>query len=238
VWRDSGIRLGGIQKTSLIDYPGKLSCVLFVTGCNFHCPYCHNPELVRNKTTPPTAPTAEYVNRFLWERREFLDGVVISGGEPTLHTGLFSLCRYIKTLGYPIKIDTNGSRPEVLARLLGDGLVDYVAMDVKTDPGAYRPQITREDVRDAVCRSIRLIRKAGIHHEFRTTCVGPFVGPAVMEILSRLLAGCERYVLQEYQETRVLDPDFMQHKAKPLTRADMEHLKTIVAPHVGLCTIR
>ncbi|MBW1769313.1 MAG: anaerobic ribonucleoside-triphosphate reductase activating protein, partial [Deltaproteobacteria bacterium] len=124
---------GGLQKSSLIDYPGKLSCVLFLSGCNFDCPYCHNPGLVKGRFSDHAQFEEKTVYDFLEKRRGFLDGVVVSGGEPTLQKDLVSLCEKLKEMGYPVKLDTNGSRPQVLRSLIDEGLVDYIAMDIKTD---------------------------------------------------------------------------------------------------------
>ena len=175
---------GGLQKNSLIDFPGKISCVLFTLGCNFDCPYCHNPELI--KTHPPT-PTfdQQWVYDFLEKRRHFLDGVVISGGEPTLQTDLEKVCCRIKEMGFPVKIDSNGSRPKVLERLIGAGLVDYLAMDIKTDPARYAPLIQKRCSPETIHRSIRIIMEAGIDYEFKTTCIRPLIDTAVIETIAR-----------------------------------------------------
>ena len=133
------MRIGGLQKNSLIDYPGKVSCVLFLSGCNFDCPYCHNPDLVRGSLSCHPFLDEKAVYEFLKRRKRFLDGVVISGGEPTLNKNLFRLCEKIKQIGYPLKLDTNGSQPQVIKRLINEGLVDYIAMDIKTDPLHYSP---------------------------------------------------------------------------------------------------
>jgi len=135
---------GGLQKNSLIDYPGKISCVLFATGCNFSCPYCHNPQLARGCRDDATVFDEKTAYDFLERRKGFLEGVVISGGEPTLQKDLPAVCEKIKEMGYPVKLDTNGSRPQVLKRLLDDALVDYVAMDIKTDPANYNPLIQKD----------------------------------------------------------------------------------------------
>ncbi|MBR9981399.1 MAG: anaerobic ribonucleoside-triphosphate reductase activating protein, partial [Desulfatitalea sp.] len=127
--------LAGLQKNSLIDFPGRVSCVAFVTGCNFACPYCHNPMLARGAY--PQRITVPQLLDFLLPRRKLIDGVVISGGEPTLHPGLPDLCRAIRNAGMAVKLDTNGSRPAVLDRLIHLGLVDFVAMDIKTAPASY-----------------------------------------------------------------------------------------------------
>ena len=128
---------GGMQKNSMIDYPGKISCVLFACGCNFSCPYCHNPQLARGCKDNMNAFNEKTASDFLEGRKGFLEGVVISGGEPTLQADLPAVCEKIKGMGYPVKLDTNGSRPQVLKRLLNDALVDYIAMDIKTDPLKY-----------------------------------------------------------------------------------------------------
>ena len=135
------MNFGGIQKNSFIDYPGKLSCVIFLSGCNFNCPYCHNPSLVKGSAECPASLRGDGLYGFLESRRDFLDGVVISGGEPTLQKNLVKLCETIKGLGYSVKLDTNGSRPGDLKHLIDSGLVDYIAMDIKTDPENYNPLI-------------------------------------------------------------------------------------------------
>ena len=137
---------GGLQKNSLIDYPGKVSCVLFLSGCNFDCPYCHNPDLAKDSSLCPVLLDEKAVFDFLQRRKGFLDGVVISGGEPTLQKDLLVLCKKIKELGYLIKLDTNGSRPQVIKRLIDEGLVDYIAMDIKTDPFHYSPLIAKSQI--------------------------------------------------------------------------------------------
>ena len=132
------MNFGGLQKNSLIDYPGKVSCVIFMTGCNFNCPFCHNPSLVKGDMECPASLKGAGLYEFLESRKSFLDSVVISGGEPTLQKNLVKLCETIKKLGYSIKLDTNGSRPEELKRLIKEGLIDYIAMDIKTDPSNYK----------------------------------------------------------------------------------------------------
>ena len=168
--------LGGLQKNSLIDYPGKVSCVLFTSGCNFRCPYCHNPSLVVSVEKGKKEHIEEKAAMdFLHRRRGLLDGVVISGGEPTLHGDLFGLCRKIKQMGYPIKLDTNGSRPEMLTALIGEDLVDYIAMDIKTLPEYYGRYIKKGFDPQPLLSSIRLIMKSEKPYEFRTTCVNPII---------------------------------------------------------------
>ena len=152
---------GGIQKSSLIDFPGKVACVLFLSGCNFRCPYCHNPELVLGKPAAVPSLEEDAVFAMLETRRGFLDGVVISGGEPTLDPGLPTLCKTIRGMGFSVKLDTNGSRPYVLSRLMEDGLIDYVAMDLKTVPDQYAPHFWKNGRPADILKSIQLILTAG-----------------------------------------------------------------------------
>ena len=163
------MHFGGMQKNSLIDYPGKLSSVIFCSGCNFDCPFCHNPALARGSAACPADLTASNIHTFLKQRQGFLDGVVISGGEPTLPTDLEDFCRQIKEFGFPVKLDTNGSRPEVLERLIDQKLVDYIAMDLKTDPVLYSAYIKTGYGPDSILDSIRILMASGIDYEFRTT---------------------------------------------------------------------
>lgn len=228
--------IGGLHKSSFIDYPEKVSCVLFVTGCNFDCPYCHNPDLVKEAVPAPLS------RRELWEflesRRGLLDGVVISGGEPTLHAGLVSLCRKIKRLGYPIKIDTNGSRPLILKELIDKKLVDYIAMDIKTDPYRYAPLIQPTSHPEALLASIQTIMASTLSHEFRTTCLTPFVSRDIMESITRHIEGAMLYVLQRFRPKRVLHPEFFQGVDRQIDDDEMIALQSIAQPRVQRCIIR
>ena len=141
------MRFGGLQKYSLIDFPGKVSCVLFLSGCNFDCPYCHNPDLVRGEQLCSSSKDEAEIYAFLERRKGLLDGVVISGGEPTLVEDLAPLCEKIKGMGYPVKMDTNGSRPKVIKRLTDESLVDYIAMDIKTAPSRYATLVKKAFLR-------------------------------------------------------------------------------------------
>jgi len=181
--------IGGLQKSSLIDYPGKLSSVIFFSGCNFDCPYCHNPELARGCATCPGDLTIANICDFLKQRQGFLDGVVVSGGEPTLQNDLADFCKRVKGFGYPLKLDTNGSRPRVLEHLIDEKLVDYVAMDLKTDPVLYKSYIKSDCGPDPILASIRILMESGIDYEFRTTCVKPIVTLETIENMSHLIQG-------------------------------------------------
>jgi pyruvate formate lyase activating enzyme len=175
---------------------------------------------------------------FLEERRGFLDGVVISGGEPTLHQDLPDLCSGVKSLGYPVKLDTNGSRPLMLRRLIRARLVDYLAMDIKTDPWRYEGCIANGFDGSALLASLRLIMESGLDYEFRTTCVKPLVTPGAIESIVRLIQGCRRYALQPFRENVILHPEFFNGVDPACSFEEMAHLKHIAEPWVQTCMVR
>jgi pyruvate formate lyase activating enzyme len=232
--------VGGIQKNSFIDFPGKVSAVLFLSGCNFRCPYCHNPELVKGRSDCPACLNETSILEFLKKRKGFLDGVVISGGEPTIHLELFTLCEKIKSSGFPIKIDTNGSRPEVIQKLIKEGLVDYIAMDIKTDPFKYFSFTNVGFNPDDILKSIQIIMKSSIDYEFRTTCIKPLVNADVIQNISRLIDGSMLYALQHFRNDKVLQPDFFrfQADARGLSNSEMALLQSIAKHWVQSCIVR
>ena len=165
------MKIVGIQKLTLLDYPGKVACTVFLGGCNFRCPYCHNAELLGD--AEPVMTTEELL-AFLKKRRGILDGVCITGGEPTIHPRLPELIRSVRDLGYAVKLDTNGYRPEVLRALLSDGILDYVAMDLKNGPDAYGGTVGLPNLDlGRVEESIRLLMESGTDFELRTTVAKP-----------------------------------------------------------------
>jgi len=228
--------IGGLQKTSLIDFPGKVSCVCFVSGCNFRCPYCHNPDLVNDPGKAFLDENGFFA--FIRERLGFLDGVVVSGGEPTLQNDLPAFVSRIKREGYAVKLDTNGSHPRMLQELLAKRLVDYIAMDVKTDPSLYPVYMQRELDPDNIRSSIKLIMASGIPYEFRTTCVRPIVVAETVKTIVRLIHGCFLYVLQQFSRTTVLQPDFFEDGRAGYDQEEMMHLKSIAEPWVRKCIVR
>lgn len=230
--------IGGFQKNSLIDFPGKISCVIFLFNCNFQCPYCHNPGLVNGNQEVPFDLTIDRIISFLEQRKGLLEGVVITGGEPTLYSGLTDLCNRIKKSGYDIKLDTNGSRPDVIKNLIHEGLVDYWAMDIKTDPAQYTPVISRPDISDKLLTAVDLIKNATSNHEFRTTCVHPFINEDIVQTIARLIHGADRYVLQPFQDARLLNPDFFNDLTPYIDDTRIKNFQAIAEPHVRRCLIR
>jgi len=229
---------GGLEKNSLIDYPGKVSCVLFCSGCNFSCPYCHNPDLVKMEGSGGAGPDAKKIDAFLKSRKGFLDGVVLSGGEPTIQKDIISLCKKIRSMGYSVKLDTNGSRPQILKHLVGEGLVDYIAMDIKTDPVQYSPLIKDNLNPGHILSSINTIMESDLSYEFRTTCVKPFVDPNVIEKISKIINGAMLYVLQRFRKNRVLRPDFFAKTDTYYVKDELAYLKSIAEARVDKCILR
>ncbi len=229
--------LGGLQKHSLIDYPGKLSCVCFLSGCNFRCPYCHNPDLALGKIFPGFDLDEGGFFRFLQKRSGLLDAVVISGGEPTLQTDLPSFCSKIKGLGFSVKLDTNGSRPRVIRELLDEGLVDYVAMDLKTDLTEYPMLMNGDGKVNDILESVKILMDSPVSHEFRTTCVRPLVDPVLLERMARLIQGAALYALQPFHPGQVLNPGYFQDMDPGYCDAEMSTLKGIASPFVRHCRL-
>jgi pyruvate formate lyase activating enzyme len=229
---------GGLQKHSLIDYPGKMSCVLFTTGCNFNCPYCHNPELAKGYIQQHLPLEEKNIYDFLALRKGFLDGVVISGGEPTLHKNISSICQNIREMGYAIKLDTNGSRPKILKQLIDERSVDYIAMDIKTDPFAYCPLIAKDCKPESILTSIKIVLESNLPHEFRTTCIDPLVNAGIIERIAKLIQGARLYALQKFQSDRVLHPEFFKENGSCLSTQDLLRFQSIASHWVKSCIVR
>jgi pyruvate formate lyase activating enzyme len=176
-----------------------MATVLFLGGCDFRCPFCHNPELAENRPSLKPVPMAE-IDAYLAEKSGWIDGVVVTGGEPTLCRSLPELLRSIKTKGYGVKLDTNGTRPDVLKRLIDDGLVDFIAMDIKSVPEKYEAAAGMPVDYADISRSINLIISSGLDHEFRTTLYPPAVNlDDIVRIASELAkTGAKRYAVQQF----------------------------------------
>lgn len=195
------MQLSGFIKQSLIDYPGMIAAVVFTQGCNLNCPYCHNPQLI--SSTAGTIPVSETL-RYFTKNRLLLDAVVITGGEPTLQKDLPQYLSAIKQLGLKVKLDTNGVTPDILSRRLSSGLIDYVAMDIKSEltPAAYSRAsgvVFTKEAAGRIRQSARLIIDSGIPHEFRTTVCRELVTPENIRALLQELDGARQYFLQQYR---------------------------------------
>ncbi len=200
--------ISGFQKFSLIDYSGKICAVIFTQGCNFRCPYCHNPELVNSEFFPEPVPEEEIFS-FLKKRKGKLDGLVVTGGEPTLQKDMIEFLKKVKEMGYSTKLDSNGSNPDVLEELIDSGLVDYFAMDVKAPLEKYR-EVTNSDVdSDKIGDSIDLIKNSGLNYEFRTTVVRPQLSSKDIIGIGKLIKGAKLYILQKFVPSKTLNPEFI-----------------------------
>ncbi len=233
------MRISGLQKMTLLDFPGKVACTVFLQGCNFRCPFCHNSGLLDGAGDDEI--TAEELLTFLKKRQGLLDGVCVSGGEPTLQPDLADLLRGIKDLGFAVKLDTNGSRPAVLKQLVTDGLVDYVAMDVKNAPSAYGVTIGVADPDlSAVEESLSFLLSRAVPYELRTTVAAELHTPALMEELGEWLCRLSpdrkavRYFLQPY-----VDRDsVLQTGLHAPDESALNSLLARVAPFVESASVR
>ncbi len=232
------MNIGGIQKSSLIDYPGKVSCVIFMSGCNFDCPYCHNPSLVRCSAECPASIKGDGLYDFLKNRKGFLDDVVISGGEPTLSKNLVKLCEAVKGLGYSVKLDTNGSRPKDLEILIERGLVDYIAMDIKTDPKRYNPLVAKGCNPEDILDSIGTIMEKAPDYEFRTTCVRGFVDTDVIGNIGKIIKDAKLYALQNFNRAEILHPEYFKDISPEFTDSELAEFKSVAEPWVQECVVR
>jgi len=202
------MKIGALQKFSMIDYPGQLSAIIFTQGCNFRCPYCHNPELVKRELFVRPLPEKELFD-FLKSRINKLDAVCITGGEPTLHPDLPRLIAEIKQLGFLVKLDTNGTNPTMLQMLLEENLLDYVAMDVKAPLCEYK-KVTRTEVEpDTLRRSIQLIENSQVEYEFRSTLVTTLHSESDVKKMAKSLGPAKKYFLQKFVPTKTLDDSYL-----------------------------
>ena len=192
------MKICGIQKLTLLDYPGHTACTVFTGGCNFRCPFCHNADLVLRHETQPEIPESEFF-AFLKKRRGVLDGVAVTGGEPTLLPDLPDFLRHIRDLGYPVKLDTNGTNPSLLRRLVEDDLIQYVAMDAKNSPEKYALTAGVKDPQlERIWESAEYLLRGLVPYEFRTTVVREFHSADDMEAIGQWLRGADRYFIQSF----------------------------------------
>ena len=207
----------GLQTLTLLDYPGKVACTVFTGGCNFRCPFCHNGGIVLNPGAEPSIPE-EKVFDLLKKRRGVLEGVCITGGEPTLWKGLWDFAKEIKAMGYSVKLDTNGTNPELMHKLILAGVVDYVAMDIKNCPDKYAETIgvkgfNLQPVKD----SVRLLMQGTAGYEFRTTVVKGMHTPQDIVEIGKWIQGAQKYFIQPYRDSDlVIDRSCERHSDEEL----------------------
>lgn len=200
------IKISGLEKSSLLDYPGKVSAVIFTHGCNLRCPYCHNPELVTGGFCKKAAITEEALFEFLKKRKGKLDGVVITGGEPLVHNDLREFIVKIKDMDYLVKLDTNGTLPKRLKSVLKEDLIDYIAMDVKFPKSDYIKTSARKSMSEKIMESIDIIMSSNLEYEFRTTYVKNFHDLESVKKIGAMIKGAEKYYIQNFRAGKTLDP--------------------------------
>ena len=229
------MNIKGVQKTSLVDFPGRLSTVLFAGGCNLNCKFCHNPELACNSCALSSYKNEEAIE-FLNKRRGLIDGVVISGGEPTLSAGIDDFCRTMKENFLLVKIDTNGLRPKVIEKLLNSGLLDYVAIDMKTSPAKYNFLTDSNVDFSKIKRTIDAVRESGVDYELRTTCIPGFVTMEDFESIKSEIGHIKNYYLQQFVNTVTLDASLQEYV--PYTASVLHEFREFVQTFSDVCEIR
>jgi pyruvate formate lyase activating enzyme len=239
------MRIGGLEKLTLIDYPGHLAAIVFTQGCNFRCHFCYNPQLVW-----PRSESSDNIKEkgylgwsqddlflFLAERKEKLNGVVITGGEPTLHPDLPDFIRKIKDLGYDVKLDSNGTNPDMLEYLIKEGLIDYIAMDIKAPLDKYEQVVGAPVDLRRVEKSVRIIKESGLPYEFRSTLVPQLLNEEDIEAMGRLIEGARAWYLQDFKsDTELVNGSFRNKQAFPA--AKMDDLAKIGQRFVPNCQVR
>lgn len=228
------MKICGLQKLAMVDYPGKLAATVFTGGCNLRCPFCHNALLVTRVEENEVHPVPEVLD-FLKSRRGLLDGVVISGGEPLLQSGVEDFANAVKDLGFSVKLDTNGTFPDRLSAILEAGLVDYVAMDIKNSPAKYPQTVGVPDFDPApVLESAALLRTGPVPYEFRTTLVRELHTAGDLLDIARWLEGSPRYFLQTFVDSG----DLVGGGLTPFTPCEMRDFAALLQPFFGSVKVR
>jgi len=200
------MRIGGLQKTSFLDYPHQMACVIFTVGCNFRCPFCHNKELVDSKLVNEQISELDIFN-FLEQRKNLLEGVVITGGEPTLQVDLEDFIKKVKAMGYKVKLDTNGTNPEILEKLIKDKLLDFVAMDIKNDWENYDKTVGVKSNLEKIKKSVKIIKESGLGYQFRSTIVR---GIHDLEMIKKMKKEFPDLLLQKFRAQNCFNPKFLK----------------------------
>ena len=224
----------GFQKMTMLDFPGNVACTVFTPGCNFRCPFCHNSLLV-TRMNDNEIYTEDDILSYLKKRQGVIDGICISGGEPLMHDDIFDFVSKVKELGFLVKIDTNGSYPDKLRKLIDSGNIDYVAMDIKNCQGKYAetvaiPKFDFEPVR----KSVQILLEGKINYEFRTTVVKEFHTPQDMVLIGELIKGTDRYFLQHFIESE----GNIQQGLTPICKEEMENMRQTVSEYVKNAELR
>ena len=228
------MRIGGIKKSSLLDFPNKISTIIFTQGCNFNCGFCHNPFLLQKKEG--IIPTDDFFE-FLSTRKGKIEGVVISGGEPTIQEDLIPFIRKIKNMGFCVKLDTNGSNPDILQDLINENLIDYIAMDIKSPLEKYSFVTNININTNSIKKSIETIIKSNTDYEFRTTFMPYYHRIEDFKEIGELIKGAKRYYLQRFEaHSEINNPNLAQEKN--FTKKEEEKIKEILINYVEMAELR
>ncbi len=227
--------IGGLQKFSLIDYPKKICAIVFTQGCNFRCDYCHNPELSDCKSFREIIPEKDFID-FLEQRKGRLDAVTVTGGEPTLQPDLLDFLQKIKEMGFLVKLDSNGSNPDILQKAIAGKLVDYIAMDIKAPLKKYKDIVHFSVDQKRIEKSIKIIKDCGVDYEFRTTVVKSQLDMDDFSKIGKLIEGAKLYILQKFIPTKLLNPKFINEHS--YSDDEFEEIKKIMETFVKKCSLR
>lgn len=229
--------IGGLQKVTLIDFPGRIAATVFLCGCNFRCPWCYTRELVLPEMVKlqPKIPEKDFFS-FLKTRQSLLAGIVICGGEPTIHKDLPDFVKKIKKMGYFIKLDTNGSNPGMLKKMINDNLLDYIAMDIKAPKEKYTEAVGIKVNVEDIEKSIKLLKESKVDHEFRTTVVPTIHVKEDIVKIAEWLSPAKKYYLQNFRPEKTIDPKF--EKVRPYPDEYLSEMQKAAAPFFEICEVR
>lgn len=228
--------LKGLQKTSLLDYPDKISAIVFTGGCNFRCPFCYNKELVVSVDTENFLSEDDFFT-FLKKRKKTLDAVVVTGGEPTLHKDLPGFIQKIKNLNLLVKLDSNGTNPDMINNLLKKNLLDYIAMDIKGPLEKYHKIVNMNVDTGNIKKSIDIIKKSDIPYEFRSTIMPRLHSREDIVVMAEMISGADKYYLQKFRAgSSHIDPSFSQEKG--FTDKEMQGFVSAISSYFEICDFR
>jgi len=225
------MEIGGLEKSTLIDYPAKVACTVFLIGCNFRCPFCYSSELVLPEKikSQPRISEKEFFD-FLKKRKGLLEGVVICGGEPTQNKDLPDFIKKIKKLGYRVKLDTNGSSPEILAKLIGEKLIDYVAMDIKAPKERYyKATGVKVDIKK-IQKSIDILKRGKVDYELRSTILPKLHTKEDIVNMAKWIRNAKVYYLQQFRPEKTIDPEYEQYK--PFSQEELKSIQKECSKYV------
>ena len=231
------MKIGGLQKLTLIDFPGRLAATVFLCGCNFRCPFCYSSELVLPEKIKKQPKISEKeLFEFLKNRKKLIDGVVLCGGEPTTSSDLVPLIKKIKKMGFFVKLDTNGSEPALLKKLIDRKLVDYVAMDIKGPKEKYSKIAGTKVNIKKIQKSIDILKEGKVDYEFRSTIVPTLHKKEDVIEIAKWIRGAKKYFLQNFRPEKTIDPKF--EKIKPYPQEFLLEIQKSIAPFLEVCLVR